>query len=103
MSKGLVRCYAEGRTDGRWEAICLNFDLAVQGHSFNEVYDDLNKAIEIYLASVNELPEKDKERLLKRSAPLSLQLRFLWAVIQSFFDGNGGGKERHDFMIPLPT
>ncbi|WP_256445687.1 hypothetical protein [Skermanella sp. TT6] len=38
-------CIAEGR-DGEWEAFCLDLDLAVAGTSFEEVYRDLNKAID---------------------------------------------------------
>ena len=33
----LLRCYAE-RHHGQWEAFCLDFDIAVQGSSFEEVY-----------------------------------------------------------------
>ena len=65
----LLHCYAEGR-DGEWEAICLDLDVAVQGKSFADVYDSLNKAIALYLESVRDLPEAERESLLQRRVPL---------------------------------
>lgn len=71
----LVRGYAEER-DGRWEAICLDYDLAVQGESLPEAIDLLEKAVADYHRYVESLPETERESFLRRRAPLWHWLRF---------------------------
>jgi hypothetical protein len=95
----VVLCYAEGRGE-EWEAFCLDFDLAVQGKSFSEVYQKLEDQIHLYLESVCALPEADRRRLLKRTAPLttrlSLILPMIWAAIS-----HRDRKERHEYTVAL--
>ena len=67
--KRLLRCCVE-RGQGKWEAFCIDFDLAVQGDPFEEVYQSLNIAIADYVERVRELPIPDRDRLLRRRAPL---------------------------------
>lgn len=101
----VVRCYAEGRGD-RWEALCLDFDLAVQGRSFEEVYASLREAILIYLETVADLPNgADQRRLLNRSAPLSVRFKFFLVVLKALFNGDGDSnhKERAEFIMPCPA
>ena len=43
MAKKIL-CYAEGG-NGEWEALCLNFDLAVQGASLEDVRHDLEEGL----------------------------------------------------------
>ena len=96
----IVRCYAEGRPDA-WEAICLDFDLSVQGESFEGVFRDLNTSIEMYVEYVNGLPEAERAALARRRAPLALRLRFLWYVLRDLFVGGGGSnKSRHEYTVP---
>ena len=64
----MLKCYAEGRP-GSWESICLDFDIAAQGDSFEDVFRSLSKAIELYLETVRELPEEERRRFLGRRAP----------------------------------
>ena len=66
----VIFCYADGR-DSDWEAFCLNFDLEVQGASFDDVRAKLNEAIEIYLEGVRALPKEEWARMVNRRAPLS--------------------------------
>ena len=98
----LLHCYAEGR-DGAWEAFCLDLDLAVQGETFEEVYHSLAKAIELYVDSVSDLPERDRTRLLNRPAPLSLRLRFVWMALKEFLFGRSGPEMQHQFTLPTPA
>ena len=102
-STRMVRCYSEGDGD-RWEAVCLDFDLAVQGQSFEEVYRDLLKAIAEYVEYVSTLPQPDRARLLNRQAPLTMRLRFLWyALVMSIGGRQNGGearKQRGEFLLP---
>ena len=93
-------CYASGHGHD-WEAICLDLDIAVQGQSFDEVFNDLNEAIALYLESVRELPEAERAELLHRSAPLGVRLKFLWQVILSLFNKGRGGDDCHgQFTVP---
>lgn len=59
-------CCAEGK-DGRWQALCLDLDIAVQGSSFDEVVHSLNDAMALYLETVADLPAEDRERLRHRT------------------------------------
>lgn len=81
---GFVRCYAEGR-DGSWEAFCLDWDIAVQGISFDEVRAKLRDAMSLYLETIRDYPEKDRRRLLSRRMPLKERLKFQWKYHLSAF------------------
>ena len=70
--KDTATCYAWGNTDG-WEAICVDFDLAAQGDSFDEVRNELFDAIDTLLSYATELPKSERGRLLNRKAPLGLR------------------------------
>jgi predicted RNase H-like HicB family nuclease len=67
---------AHGR-NGRWEAFSLEFDLAVQGRSFEEVSDLLRDAVKAYVATAMEQPEPERSKLLQRRVPL--HVRVVWA------------------------
>ena len=77
-----LTCYAWGQP-GDWEAICVDFDLAAQGESLDEVRSELRDAVDTYLEYISELPEKERARFLNRKAPLGLRLRlaFLCRVL----------------------
>jgi predicted RNase H-like HicB family nuclease len=99
----LLRCYAEGR-DGEWEAICLEFDIAVQGETFEQVFHDLKEAIHLYVESVLELPVVDQKRLLHRPAPMSLRIKYLWHTLRSTFKSDDDNpKMRADFTAFCPN
>lgn len=97
-----LRCYAEGRK-GKWEAICLDLDLAVQGGSLEEVVNGMRSAIREYVGYVMTLPAEDRDRLLARSAPISLRLKYAFCMARTLVGGRrrGGsdGKERADFTL----
>jgi len=92
MNKTLI-CYAVENNDG-WEAICVDFDIAVQGKTFNEVYETLGMAICTYIEDVAKEAPDQHYRLLHRAVPwyvkLPMQLRFLRAWLLSNKDNNGG-------------
>lgn len=68
---------AHGR-DHEWEAFSLDFDLAVQGNSFEEVSKLLAEAVHAYVATAMDEPEPIRKRLLSRSVPL--HLRIMWGL-----------------------
>ena len=100
LANGTLHCYAEGR-DGEWEAICLDFDIAVQGRSFEEVFSSLQVAISLYLETVADLRPEERRPLLKRSAPLSVRLKFLAHAVRGLFSDRDGRSQRHQFTMPL--
>jgi predicted RNase H-like HicB family nuclease len=74
-------CIVTGRAND-WEAFCLDFDLAVQGGSFEEVRLSLNHAIEMYLndALAEPEPEPIRSRLLARCVPFFVRLMWAWRM-----------------------
>ena len=81
-----LHCYAEGR-DGDWEAICLDLDIAVQGHWFEEVFGSLQEAIALYLETVADLALEEQRSLLRRNGP-SVRLKFVGHAVRGDHDGH---------------
>jgi predicted RNase H-like HicB family nuclease len=99
LATRILHCYAEGR-DGDWEAICLDLDIGVQGHSFEEVFGSLQDAIALYLETVADLPAGQQSSLLDRPVPLSIRLKFLAHAARGLFS-RGDDRQRHQFTMPL--
>jgi predicted RNase H-like HicB family nuclease len=95
-----VHCYAAGR-NGAWEAICLEFDIAVQGNAFEEVFSSLQHAISLYTESVANLPPGERGGLLHRPAPLSVRLRFFTHGLRCLFSDSEDGTQRHQFTMTV--
>ena len=95
----VLRCYAEGR-DGEWEAICLDLDIAVQGQSFEQVFESLVESIELHVTTVMALPETERRHLLYRPAPFSIRLKFLLYALRSLFTRRDGNGLHHQFEVP---
>jgi predicted RNase H-like HicB family nuclease len=78
----IVKCYAEQETDC-WIAICLDFNLAVQGDSFEEVKSKLEAMIAEYVYDALEGEDKAfAAQLLSRRAPLSAWLKYYFFKIK---------------------
>jgi hypothetical protein len=69
-------CIAHGKGE-RWEALCFDLDLAVQGRSFDEVRQLLCEAISTYIEDASAENELARSQLLARRVPF--HVRFLWA------------------------
>lgn len=73
-------CFAHGR-DGDWEAVCVDLDIAIQGSSFDEVRNLLNRAVSTYVADAEAESAEVRDSLLSRRAPwhvtAGMKLRFL--------------------------
>lgn len=70
----ILWCYAH-ETNGVWQAICVDLDIAVQGKSFDEVKKLLELSVETYIDTArNESPEV-RRQLLSRRAPFWLRTR----------------------------
>lgn len=80
-------CIASGH--GReWEAFCLDFDLAVQGSSFDEVHDLLDGAIRMYVERVMIEPEPARTQLLNRKAPFFVRVSWGLRLFRSVISGH---------------
>jgi hypothetical protein len=78
----IVKCYAE-QESGCWVAVCLDFNLASQGDSFEEVKSKLEAQIFDYVhdALVGE-DKHDTTQLLSRRAPFSLWLKYYFIKLK---------------------
>lgn len=66
----IIHCYAEQKADNLWQAFCLNYDLAAQGESFEEVKSKISEMILDYLDDALDGDDKAfADQLLQRSAP----------------------------------
>ncbi|MDE2133491.1 MAG: hypothetical protein KGJ49_02715 [Alphaproteobacteria bacterium] len=77
-------CVARGHEQD-WEAFCLDFDLAVQGVSLEDVRTRLEDAIVDYVHAAMDEAEPARSQLLNRRAPFMVRLhwgiRFFMATI----------------------
>jgi hypothetical protein len=104
-AKRVIRLHAEGGPDQPWEAFCLDFDLAVQGDSLEEVIRDMIGAVDDYVRYVESLPPEEREQFLNRRAPLSLRLKSTWCLLMSVLrrPDRRNGKSRAQVFIPVPA
>src|ERR1043166_4037491 len=74
-----------------WEALCLDFDLAVQGRSFDEVRALLEEAANTYVEDAGAEAEPARSRLLARRAPLHVRALWAWRFFITAVRGRPGG------------
>ena len=99
MSK-TIHCYAVG-ADGEWEAICLDLDIAVQGNSFPEVFEIPKTAKFPLSQDGHDIARGGRDRLLNRSAPLSVRLSFFAHALRSLLSRREPHRYHHQFTMPL--
>src|SRR2546423_2948860 len=98
-----VLCVARGRGND-WEAFCLNFDLAVQGRSFDEVRALLSEAVKTYIEDAAAEPEPARTRLLDRGVPLHVRLLWAWRFFRAAFSGKThDGDSAFGFPVACPA
>jgi len=83
MTRKLL-CFASGRP-GDWEAICLDYDIAVQGRTFEEAQSLLELSINDYVESAAKEEPEIRDRLLKRSAPARVWLQYIFSFLWHTF------------------
>ena len=88
-----LTCIARGG-DGRWEAICLDFNIVVQGQSLEEVEALLRGIVLSYVEDALKEDETTRNQLLTRRAPLHVRLSWtlglMWATLWgNRLDGDG--------------
>ena len=100
--KNLIRIHAEGQ-DKLWKVVCLDFDVAVRGDSFQDALESLDIAMSEYVQYIRRLPEDEQSALLGRKAPFALLIKFAWLVFQAIFKPNSNGEGRAGIMPPSPA
>ncbi|MET7247394.1 hypothetical protein ABZT49_28990 [Methylobacterium sp. EM32] len=95
-------CFAKGRP-GRWEAICVDLDIAVQGETQQEVLTLMQTSIANYLEAVNAEEPAVRALLLRRRAPwhvrAGLVIGFLWHALTR----RDRGDYRASYELPCPV
>lgn len=99
MGERKLHCLALG-SDGAWEAICLDLDLAVQGRSFEEASAALRQAIDLYLEHVATLPTAERTRFMARRVPLLMRLRFAVKAFALAMTQDSGERFQHHYTMP---
>jgi hypothetical protein len=89
----LIFAIARGHED-HWEAICFDFDIAVQGHTFNEVQGLMFEAVESYVEDAKKEDEPTRTQLLSRRAPLLVRLSWLGGLVWAALCGRVERGER---------
>jgi hypothetical protein len=96
-------CVAHGGGQ-EWEAFSLDFDLAVQGNSFEEVKGSLETAIRNYVEAAMAQPEPARTQLLNRRVPLRTKLLWWWRIARwAFFDRRPTKESTVGFPVPCPA
>lgn len=95
----VLLCYAEG-LGSAWEGICLNFDLAVQGTSVNDVMSKLEAAIREYLEYAHSLPEAEQKRFLSRRVPWYVTLKVAFRTLSASLCHRRDTKGRYSYSVP---
>jgi predicted RNase H-like HicB family nuclease len=99
MAERSLQCYAHGHSDGVWEAICVDLDIAVQGRSFAEVREFLQTAIESYIEQAKQERPEDAKRLLNRRSPWHVRVRYALAAAAGSLFGRATGRVREQPFV----
>lgn len=81
-SQWKLRCYAERQAPDLWVALCLDFDLAAQGETFEDARARLDAMINDYVEDA--LTGEDREyadAFLNRRAPWKDWARYYWVSL----------------------
>lgn len=99
-----LRCYAEREAPDLWVAICLDFDLAAQGETFEDARARLDAMIDDYVIDAWEGEDRPyADALLHRRAPLRYWVKFWWFTAWRWLNhAHRDGKHRpFDGHLPL--
>jgi predicted RNase H-like HicB family nuclease len=71
----ILKCYAE-QEEGVWVAVCLDFNLAAQADSYQEVKAKLESMIAFYVREALTTDIAYADQLLNRRSPLSAWVKY---------------------------
>lgn len=93
-----IMCFARGH-EGSWEALCADFDIAVQGASFDEVRREIDGAVRQYISFAEMQDEATKRKLLSRRAPWHVRIGWIALVAWHGFRRDGKGETPAAFPV----
>ena len=97
----VLRCYAEQK-HGQWQAFCLEFDLAAQGDSYQEVKDKIESQIKSYVQDALGEDQEYAAQLLSRKAPFSHWLKWIYyCITYEYFHMRHGMHKLFTETLPL--
>jgi hypothetical protein len=65
-----IRCYGFRTSSGRWQGVCLDFNLAAEADTIDQLKSKMGDIIKSYIESVLDTPDKSSIiALLNRKAP----------------------------------
>ena len=98
-----LRCYAQRDAPGVWVALCLDFDLAAQGETFEDARNHLDGMITEYVADALTGPDHDHAAtLLNRRAPWRYWLRYYALSLVQWMRGQRpAGRQSFQETLPL--
>ncbi len=97
----VVRCLAM-REGTHWVALCLDFDLAAQGESINEVKESLDAQIRDYVLEAATVDQAHAPYLLRRKAPLRYRMLFRWLELKEKIAHKvSSGRAAYERAMPL--
>ncbi len=96
-----VRCLIEYR-HGVWQGFSLEFGLAVQGDSADDVRKRLERVILSYISDALVGPDREHaDELLSRRATAVVYARYYWFRFRSWFDLDNGSDKPRVYREPL--
>jgi hypothetical protein len=96
-------CYAHN-DGGRWQAICVDLDIAIEADSLPEAQATLRDAIRSYVDAAEQEAPEDRVRLLNRRAPWHVRFR-LWLGLRHYLlrRGRSDGTTPAVFGVECPA
>ena len=94
-----LRCYVYG-VDNRWEAICVDLDIATFASSNEDAKQHLVDCINMYLESLAEMSAEDRRKFLNRRAPWRVRAKL---SIMAWLSGLQGEARRFSQFVFEPT
>lgn len=91
-------CFAHGTSQG-WEAICVDFDISVQGDSLQHAQKLLGESIALYVECALEEDEATQRKLLNRRAPFFTRLTLTFKLLA--FNIFHGRRQEAQASFPL--
>ncbi len=103
MNERVLRCFVRGR-GSRWEAMCLDLDIVVEGISRQDAASRLEQAIFTYVDSALAEPPRQAERLLRRRAPWRVRVRVVLSSLLHVVRRSRADRDlRANFEVACPA
>lgn len=100
--KMILRCYARKDSRGKWYAVCLELNLAVEADSLKETRRRMGSVITSYLETVLDTKDRDSiPELLFRPAPIRDWAYYYYLRSLNFISKELPGKMLFKELIPF--